>query len=175
MRRTIVTVVILLTFQLSVYSAEPDGADFNLASAFSGVAILGLKFSFKHGERQGKVSHNVASCIDALPSSSLDDAVTVFLKETFSTAELKVAKEFFGSAVGRKYTKDGVLRFYPTIGEVAPEPLPQFSDAEYKKIEEFSQTPAGQRIFVQRVLEGEALRHAMEPRVRELIANCREN
>jgi hypothetical protein len=92
--------------------------------------------------------------------------------ELLTKGEIAAANGFFSSPVGRKYAKHGQLQLYAAVGMRSPAPLPDFSDAEYRELESFSRTSAGNKLMVQKVLEALAALQAVNRRIQEIVASC---
>jgi hypothetical protein len=112
-------------------------------------------------------------CIEALPGSSFDEAVSGVMAHVLTANELEATEAFMSTPVGRKYAEHGLLLAYAAVGERPPRPSPEFSDSEYRQIEVFADTPAGRLIFHRKVMESADARRAYASRIRELLAQCR--
>ena len=143
-----------------------------VASAFAASALAGLKLAVQKGLADGKVSPAKADCVQKLDSSSFYGVFESLLGATLSPDERPAAEAFFRTAVGRKYAKFGLAQVYTSHGETPPEPAPAFSAAEYKELEDFSRTPAGDKLLVRDVLNGDAAHRELGKNIQSLLATC---
>ncbi len=168
---------LLISLLLFVFAgrclAVEEGAA--LVHAFAAPAVLGMKLSAKKGNRRGVLGDKELTCVLALEPSEFYPAVRRLLDANLTPTELVAANGFFQSTVGQKYAKHGLLQVYPAVGERAPEPLPDISDAEYKHIEVFSTTAVGHKFFNDRFMQRVAARQALDERIQELLAQCGAN
>lgn len=166
----------LVCFALVLACASPSAAEEQQSAvvhAFSAPALLGMQLSAQRGFRRGLLGEKEIGCVMALKQSEFYPVVSRLVDANLASAEQATANEFFQSAVGRKYAKHGLLQLYPAVGERAPEPLPDISDAEYRRIEDFSRTAAGRKIFNERFMQRVVARQALDERIQELLAQCR--
>ena len=140
--------------------------------AFTESAYLGMQLSVQQGKKAGSVTASRAQCVEHLPKSSFHPVVLQLLKQFLSQADLAATELFLATPVGQKYIKFGVLRIYPSVGAPLPEPLPEFSDAEYKELEAFAATGAGQLLIKNQVMQSAAARQAYGAHIRGLLASC---
>ena len=136
-------------------------------------ALLGMQLSVRRGQQEGKVSSSIATCVSSLDKSSFYSVYEVLVPQALSANEVKDTEAFFKGAIGQKYAKHGLLQIYSSVGVQPPEPLPNFSDAEYKVLEDFSRTSAGEKLIAKKVFETFAARQAVSSRIRELMELCR--
>lgn len=170
--RSPVLLAVLLIGAASVRAAEPTGQDAALAEVFARPALVGMQLSVRRAVTDGKVPSAILACVDALPPNSFNAVYDAALKENLSAEEAADTSTFFSSPVGRKYAKYGVLQIYAAVNVALPESLPEFSQAEYKELEAFSATEAGDKLMVKKVLEGDDVRQMVGARARELLRSC---
>ncbi|MCL2309745.1 MAG: hypothetical protein FWC42_05640 [Proteobacteria bacterium] len=142
--------------------------------AFAQSVLLGMQLSAKHGESKGTIPDAQNACIQALTPSAFYNVVEKVMVSAFTPEEFAAINRFLSTSVGQKYLKLGLLRLYSSVGEKAPEPLPDFSDSEYRELESFAATSAGRALITRQVMQSEAARQAYNERIRELIKSCRE-
>lgn len=171
MRRAIL-IALLATASGLVYASEEVAFD-AFTNSVAKSALVGMQIGIRKGVAQGKVPASVGQCVNALPEQSFSEVVAAQLKARLNGDELKSAEAFFRSAVGQKYYRYGLIQLYTQMGESVSEPLPEFSDTEYKEIERFSKTSVGNKLTVQKVLESPAVRQAFSARIQQLLAQCR--
>lgn len=135
-------------------------------------AMLGMQLSVLRAERRADVPPTVMTCVKALDKSSFDAVLNPFLLENLTAYDLSVAEDFFASEVGRKYARHGLLQIYVNAGLELPEPFPEFSDAEFETLNNFSRTEAGEKLLQKKVMGRAPIRKAIEARTRELLATC---
>lgn len=135
-------------------------------------AMLGMQLSVLRAERRADVPATVTACVKALDKTSFDALLNTFLLENLTAYDLSVAEDFFASEVGRKYAKHGLLQLYVNAEMELPEPFPDFSDAEFETLDNFSRTEAGEKLLQKKVMGRSLIRKAIEARTRELLATC---
>jgi hypothetical protein len=121
----------------------------------------------------GKVPDTLVACVQRVSADSFVPIFHSLLEQNLSADEIAAAEKFFLSEVGRKFEKAAVVQAYVAVGEQPPEPAPEVSDSEYAELKQFSRTAAGQKLMVQKVMEGQPVRQAVGARVRELLDSCR--
>jgi hypothetical protein len=136
-------------------------------------ALVGMQLSVRKAAAQGKVPDDVAVCVARLPSESFVPIFHSVLEQNMSADEIAAAEKFFQGEVGRKFAKAGIAQAYVAVGEQPPEPVPDVSESEYAELEQFSRTAAGQKLWVQKVMEGPSVRQAISARIAELLDSCR--
>lgn len=141
--------------------------------AFSRAALVGMQLSVRKAVAQGKVPDTLVSCVQRISADSFVPIFHSLLEQNLSVDEIAAAEKFFLSEVGRKFAKAGVAQAYVAVGEQPPEPGSEVSESEYAELEQFSRTAAGQKLMVQKVMEGQPVRQAVGARVRELLDSCR--
>jgi hypothetical protein len=156
-----------LSISFAVSAASPA------IDAFAQPVLLGMQLSAKHGERRGEISTAENACVQALPPSSFYGVVEGVMSDALTPSELATTDRFFSTPVGQKYLKHGVLRIYPAVGERAPEALPEFSDSEYRQLEAFAATSAGNALITRQVMQSAAAKQGYGARIRELSEGCR--
>lgn len=144
----------------------------NTVSVFAKSALTGMQLSVRKGQQQGKVPPAVGTCVQSLRDTSFNIVLASLLAESLSPSEMQAADAFFGTQVGKKYAKHSLLQIYEAVGEPAPEPLPAFTDAEYKELEVFSRTRAGDKLIVRRVLESKPAQQAIGSQIQALLSTC---
>ncbi|MEO4049420.1 hypothetical protein AAFN46_20360 [Pseudomonas sp. CAU 1711] len=107
-----------------------------------------------------------------MSTSSFTDVFESLLIENFSKEELQVTESFFQSPVGQKYALHGILQIYAAVGEPLPKSMPELSTSEYRDLEKFSLTKAGDKLIVQKIFESQSTRQVVSSRIRELLATC---
>jgi hypothetical protein len=138
---------------------------------FGRSALLGLQLAVKRAHAEGKIAAPVAACVADLKPDSFSDVFDALLASELTDEERQTTEAFFKSPVGVKYAKHGMLQVYGAVGEVAPEPLPVFTDAELQEVQNYGKTSAGQKLVTQKVLEKASVQPVGQ-RVKELIAQC---
>lgn len=136
-------------------------------------AVLGMKLATEHSRREGKVSAIHAECIQALPDSGLNDIFNAALQSVLTEADIAAADKYFTSPEGRKYALIGTLRVYEQVGEKPPQPVPTLSESELAAFNEFAKTSAAEKLFGQKVIEGPAVKQAMEDGIRAMDSRCK--
>lgn len=174
MRRGILLATLLAASSVHGQAQNPTGSQSAAAHVFAKSALVGMQLSLKHGEQRGEIPAAVSQCVQSLDDSTFDNVFNTALVENLSTLELQATNEFFGSPVGQKYAKQGLMQLYAQVGEQPPEPMPSFSDHEYKRLEAFSRTSAGSKLMVQRVLESPTVRATIGSEINVLLRRCRE-
>jgi hypothetical protein len=168
--KRVVAGLLLLTFGMAEGARAQGGSQ--LSATLSEAALLGMRLSVERALQQGKLPARVAKCVAEQSATSLSPTYETLSGELLTKEEIAAASSFLSSPVGRKYAKYGQLQVYAAVGMRPPEPLPDFSDAEYRELESFSRTSAGNKLMVQKVMEGPAARQAVNRRVQEIIASC---
>lgn len=168
--KRVVTGLLLLTFGIAAGARAEGGSQ--LSATLSEAALLGMRLSVERASQQGKVPTKAAKCVAEQPATAFSPTYETLSGELLTKGEVATANSFLSSPVGRKYVKHGQLQLYAAIGMRPPEPLPDFSDAEYRELESFSRTSAGNKLMVQKVMEGPAARQTVNRRVQEIIASC---
>lgn len=159
--------IILFVSTCSFVHAAPAAVE-----AFAQPVLLGMQLSAKQGGREGKISEDELACIQALTPSAFYKVVEGVVTAALTSQELATANRFFGTPVGQKYLKHGLIGLYSAVGERAPEPIPNFSDSEYRQLEAFAATPAGQALITRRVMQSAAVKQSYSTRIRELMEQC---
>lgn len=144
----------------------------NTVTMLAKPALLGMQLSVRRGQQLGKVPPQVAQCVQSLRESSFTIVLASLLVERLEPKEVQAADEFFGTAVGKKYARHTLLQVYDAVDEKAPEALPDFSAAEYKELETFSRTSAGDKLLVRRVMEDADARQAIGSQIQSLLGSC---
>lgn len=160
--------LVLMASTPQVFASSPTAED-----AFALPALIGMQLSVRKAASQGKAPDSMVTCVDHLPSDSFVSVFHALMEQSLSSEEISSAEHFFLSEIGRKYTKHGVSQLYAAVGEPPPEPAPTFSDSEYAELERFSQTSAGKKLMLQKVMESESARRAVAARIQELLGSCR--
>jgi hypothetical protein len=137
-------------------------------------AVLGMQLSVKRGAEEGRVSGSTVDCVNKLDRTSFTPVLAQLVTRALSVREIAAATQFFESALGRKYVQHGIAQLYQAVGAVAPDPTPNFSDAELRSITAFSRSSAGDKIMVKRVFEAPAARETIVAKVQELLKSCRQ-
>jgi hypothetical protein len=65
-----------------------------------------------------------------------------------------------------------LLQVYAAVGMAAHEPLPAFSNAEYKELEAFSRTAAGNKLIAQKVMESLGARRTVMQQIQQVVSSC---
>jgi len=154
-------------------AAEASGPS-NTVSVLARPALLGMQLSVRRGQQLGKVPPQVVQCVQSLRESSFNVVLASLLVERLSQKEVQAADEFFGTPVGKKFGRHILLQVFEAAGEQLPEALPDFSEAEYKELEDFSRTSAGDKLLVRKVLEDADARQAMSSQIQSLLGSCGE-
>lgn len=134
--------------------------------------VVGMHLSAKHAVASGNISEARAQCVLAIEPSAFHAIVGAQLKRLLTAEQLRATEAFFTTPVGKKYAKYGILQIYRGVGEPLPMPLPEFSDSEYKEVEVFAATDAGQLFIGRQVMQSEAARQAYGGRIRQLLEEC---
>jgi hypothetical protein len=143
------------------------------SQTFAQSALLGLQIAVKRGLATGKISEATANCLAELKADSLTPVFDALLAKELTGEEQQATEKFLNTPTGTKFLKYGLLKTYDALGEKAPEPLPVFSPAETDELRRFSETPAGDKLFVRKVLQMPANAAPLEQRIKELIAQCK--
>jgi hypothetical protein len=170
--RTFMLPLAFVFFSAHSLSAEVTVTSSPTVSAFAKPALLGIRLSVRQAQKQGKAAPGVADCIQSLDESSFNGVFLEILPQNLNVTELRAADAFFGTNVGDKYVKHGVMQLYASVGMQPPEPVPTFSDAEYKELQAFSRTSAGEKLLLRKVLESPSARQAIGARAQDLVASC---
>ncbi len=177
MKKIAYFIVMLLAANFSIASAaeksSQETGDLTL-SVLSEAAFTGMQLSVKKAVQDGKAKASMYECISALKSSSFISVYEPFFTQQFTTEEQMHTEEFFSGVVGKKYAKHGVLQIYAATGLAAPEPLPTFSPEEMGALEAFSQTTAGGKLMVKRIMQSPAINSAVQSKIGELLSSCRK-
>jgi hypothetical protein len=169
MRVLLTSFLVLASVAASAQQRSDPGA---LVAYLSEAALLGMQLPMQRAAQQNKVPQALAKCVAEIRPTAFESTFVSLLSKSLSTAELKDAQDFFSSSVGRKLSKLDLLQIHAALGVAPPEPLPSFSDAEYKEVEAFARTTAGDKLIVKRVLETPAARQSVRERIKELLAAC---
>ncbi|MBU1235298.1 MAG: hypothetical protein KJ634_04775 [Gammaproteobacteria bacterium] len=172
MRLILVAVAALVSFA-QVFAADGSVSPSIAVATFAKSSLIGMQLSVRKAERQGKIPANVSACVQSLDDSSFTAVFATLLADNLSKSELQATEDFFSTRVGGKYAKHGLMQIYTSVGETPPEPLPTFSDAEYKELERFGSTTAGEKLIVRKVLESASARQAIGSRIQGLLSLCR--
>lgn len=164
--------VTALFFSIQAQSGETEQVPVAAVSAFAKPVLVGMQLSVRKGQQQGQVSAGVAKCVQSLDASSLNPLFLSLLTENLTKNELKATEDFFVTAVGRKYAKHGLMQVYTSLGEQPPEALPGFSEAEYKELENFSRTSAGEKLLVRKVLSSVSANQAISAHIQGVLKSC---
>jgi hypothetical protein len=165
--------VVLLALILMTSTPQGFASSPTAEEALALPALIGMQLSVGKAASQGKVPNSVVTCVNQLPSDSFVPVFHALMEETLSSEEISSTEQFFQSAIGRKYAKHGVTQLYTAVGESPPESAPTFSDSEYAELERFSQTSAGEKLMLRKIMESEPARRAVSARIQELLASCR--
>ena len=166
--------VVLLALLLIASTPQGFASSPTAEEALALPALIGMQLSIRKAASQGKVPNSVVNCVNQLPSDSFLPVFHALMEDNLSSEEISLTEQFFQSAIGRKYSKHGLAQLYTAVGESPPEPAPTFSDSEYAELERFSQTSAGEKLMVRKVMESESARRAVSARIQELLALCRQ-
>lgn len=169
--------VILLAFIIAApagaqYVEDLSGRSIIIAN-LGDSALLSMQLLAARAQNRGDIPVSVVNCIKSLDKASYDPILSIALTETLSPEEIAEAETFYASEPGRKYAKHGLLQVYEAAGVEPPEEYPDFSEEELKALEDFSHTPAGDKLIVKKVLAKPPVRKAMESLSQELLASCR--
>ena len=132
-----------------------------------------MQVSAKHGEQRGAISASESQCLQALQPRALYSTVQQVMSTALTSGEQAAVNRFFSTPVGQKYAKHGLLQVYAALGEHAPEPLPEFSNAEHRQLEAFAATSAGQALISRQVMQSQAANQSYAVRIQELVEACR--
>jgi len=171
--RVILFAVTAIVSFAQAYAADGSGSHSIAVATFAKSSLIGMQLSVRRAQQQGKIPANVSGCVQSLDDSSFTAVFTTLLAENLSKSELQATEDFFSTSVGHKYAKHGLMQVYTSVGETPPEPLPTFSDAEYKGLEHFGSTTAGEKLIVRKVLESAPARQAIGSRIQTLLSQCR--
>lgn len=172
MRIILIAVAALVSFT-QAYAAEGSSGPSIAVTTFAKSSLIGMQLSVRKAERLGKIPANVSVCVQSLDDSSFTAVFATLLAENLSKSELQATEDFFSTRVGGKYARHGLMQVYASVGETPPEPPPTFSDAEYKELERFGNTTAGEKLIVRKVLESAPARQAIGSRIQTLLSQCR--
>lgn len=136
-------------------------------------ALVGMQLSVRKAAAQGKMPDTMVACVERLSADSFIPIFRSLLEQNLSAAELATAEKFSQSEVGRKFAKAGIAQAYVAFGEQPPEPVTDVSESEYREVEQFSQTAAGQKLWSQKIIESPAARSAVTAKIGELLDSCR--
>lgn len=136
-------------------------------------ALLSMQLLAERAQNRGDIPASVVNCIKSLDKASYDPILSIALNENLSREEIVAAERFFAGELGRKYAKHGLLQVYEVAGAEPPEGYPDFSEEELKTLEDFSHTPAGDKLIIKKVLAKAPVRKAMDSLTQELLAACR--
>jgi hypothetical protein len=170
LRSAIFIAVLLLVFKQALSEPLPESSI--AVMTFAKSALLGMQLSVRKGQEQGKVPSSVAGCVQSLDDLSFREVFVSLVSSNLNDQEIQATEQFFHSSVGQKYAKHGRLQIYTSVGERPPEPLPSFSDAEYKEVEKFSLTSAGEKLIARKVLQGPAAQQAIGAHIQRLLKAC---
>jgi hypothetical protein len=170
---SLVAAACILLGSANAQAAESVPGRSATAATLGQSTLLGMQLSVRRGQRQGKVPSTVADCVYGLDDSSFTSVIESQLAKNLTTGEVATADQFFNSPVGNKYGKHGLMQIYASVGEKSPEPLPNFTDAEYGELEKFSRTSAGDKLMVRKVMESPEARQAIASRIQDLLNTCR--
>jgi hypothetical protein len=141
-------------------------------AAFSEPVLLGMQLSVKKAARNGSASARRTQCVEEIKRTQFEPVVAQVLAEFLTPEQLHTTEAFLSTPVGRKYVKYGVLQIYQAVGEQVPEPLPEFSDAEYRQLELFAATPAGEKLIKDKVMQSPEAQRTCGAQIRRTVASC---
>ncbi|GCB06788.1 hypothetical protein PSUB009319_44190 [Ralstonia sp. SET104] len=131
-----------------------------------------MKLSFAKSFDQGKVTRAQYQCVEQLNASDMRKTVYEVLAQALNDDELQDAQEFFGSSVGIKYARYGILKIYSQRGATPPEPEPLFTSTDRSELASFASRPAGKKLIVDHVLESDSARQAFTAGTVQLLRGC---
>ena len=171
-------IIILIAGTALAFFAQACAADESPSPSFAQAtfaksSLVGMQLSVRRAQLQGKVPATVSECVQLLDDSSFIQVFASLLAENLTPSERQDTDHFFSTPVGRKYAKHGLMQVYTAVGETPPEPVPTFSDPEYKELERFASTTAGEKLIVRKVLENASARQSIGSRIQTLLNQCR--
>lgn len=143
-----------------------------LTEALSRAGLLGAQLSVRQAARQGRASAAFAECVNGITPAALAPAFETIVIRNLTPAEIAATETFFGTDAGRKALTLSLLQIYAALGEIPPEPEPVFSDEELAEIDAFSETPAGDKIMSQKLMQFPGARDTVTDRVKALFSAC---
>jgi hypothetical protein len=172
--RALSTVTLVMMLSANAYAEEMPKDAVSLSEVYGKVALVGMQLSVQKRASEGKYPGEIAACVNTLPTSAFNSVLDSAIKDNLSDAERDSATAFFASSAGLKYTKAGTVQIYRAMNMDSPEPMPQFSSSEYKELETFTHTSAGEKLILKKVLEVGSARQEMGTRVQELMHSCND-
>jgi hypothetical protein len=168
-----VAIMLVLLFVCSQALAKGDRSwPSTTAAMLSKPALVGMQLSANRAYRQGKLPAPVTDCLGDLGELSFADVYEAILIASLTAHEIEAADGFFATNVGANYAKHGLLQVYAAVGEPLPEPLPEFSDDEYRELQRFAATSAGRKLMVDKVLDAAQARAEASERTKALFDGC---
>lgn len=162
----------LASFSCGAQPAASASTSPMTVAAFAQSALLAMQLPIKRGEQDGAVYTPVALCVAALDSTAFVPVYSRLVQDAFSASEREALEAFFGSDLGAKYSKHGLLQLYSEVGLPRPEPLPTFSTAELQALDAFSRTPAGNKLLVRKLMHSPSAVRAVNAHIDELLSRC---
>jgi hypothetical protein len=135
-------------------------------------ALLGVKASVRDGARQGKVPPDQLQCMERLSPADLTEVLTGIVSSTLSASEIAETDAFYSTAVGRKSVQIGVDQLRQKFGDATVGPIQPFTAEDEAATRKFSETPAGKKLFVDKVLQTGPAMGALRARILSLMVAC---
>ncbi len=96
----------------------------------------------------------------------------MIIERNLSNDEINQALEFYASEAGRKYTLLGLAKYRNSMTRNEDMALPSITEKERKKILEFGETSAGQKIFKEKFLTSEKTLSRVKPLLKAVFDKC---
>ena len=169
-RYVVVAMPLMATLQAS--ARMPQESLTVLADSFAEAILVGMKLANANRYAQGKLTAAQYQCMEKLSAPDLRETVYAMLVQSLTDDELKDAQDFFGSSAGIKYARYGVLKIYSDHGATPPEPEPRFTKRDESDLASFASRPAGKKLILDQVLQGNSARQMIEAGVTPLVRSC---
>ena len=157
---------------LFVASPSSEARETTAAVMLSKSALIGMQLSVQAGLREGKVSEQVARCVQSLEDATLRQAFNSAIEESWGASEIRDIDAFLNSPLGRKFAKYSILNVYVYAKASAPEEIPVFTESERAQLGAISQTDWGRKILIQREFEKPSAREKVNSGMLMLLRSC---
>lgn len=137
-------------------------------------AMLGVKASVREGAKRGKVAADELQCMEKLSPAELTDVLAGVVSSALSPAEIADTDAFYSTPVGRKSVQIGVDQLRQKFGDTTVGAIPPFTAEDEAATRKFSATPAGRKIFVDKVLQTGPAMDLLRGRIVSLMVTCKQ-
>jgi hypothetical protein len=164
--------ILMMSLVLSMASWSSEVRETTASATLSRAALIGMQLSVQAGFREGKVSAQVAKCVQLLDDEVLRQSFNSAIEETWSRSDIEKIDDFLNTPLGKKFSKYSILNVYVYAKVDAPDEIPTFTDAEQTKLGAISQTSWGSKILLQREFERASARDKVKSGMLDALRSC---